>query len=345
MLWDKGAPPGWERRISASKGKAYYVHKETGKTTWVHPLAPEKEVARRRSLAIASVDDAPAVPATLIEQIGDGMFPVMMRAGTPALAVVRVRVPPGFVGAGRLVTVIVPAGVPTDCCFWIVAPLPKSVAPDREGSFHRRCSVDISDAWSSAGGSAASTVPNDSASVSALTEQDLDELDDCEEDWRDFDKHEYNEQEVRAAAHALALARSLSPDYTALAPEDPAAPAILISRTPSPPALASPGGEIPPRPAEKAEKAENPFRKQLHLLRCTESHHGALMSTASLPAGWEKKMSASRGKPYYFNKFTGETTWVLPQDQETNIRLQAERSEVWQLMEIRAHHLGLKSPR
>ena len=304
-------PAGWEQKMSASKGTVYYVHKETGKTTWVHP---EKEVARRRSLAIASVDDAPAVPATLLEQIGDGMFPVMMRAGTPALAVVRVRVPPGFVGAGRLVTVIVPAGVPTDCCFWIVAPLPKSVAPDRE---------DISDAWSSAGGSAASTVPNDSASVSALTEQDLDELDDCEEDWRDFDKHEYNEQEVRAAAHALALARSLSPDYTALAPEDPAAPAILISRTPSPPALASPGGEIPPTPAEKAEKAENPFRKQLHLLRCTESHHGALMSTASLPAGWEKKMSASRGKPYYFNKFTGETTWVLPQ--ETNISLEAKR--------------------
>lgn len=282
MLWDKGAPPGWERRISASKGKAYYVHKETGKTTWVHP---EKEVARRRSLAIASVDDAPAVPATLLEQIGDGMFPVMMRAGTPAQACVGVRVPPGFVGAGRLVTVIVPAGVPTDCCFWIVAPLPKSVAPDRE---------DISDAWSSAGGSAASTVPNDWRQE----EQDLDELDDCKEDWWDLDKHEYP-------------------------PEDPAAPAILISRTPSPPALASPGGEIPPTPAEKAEKAENPFRKQLHLLRCTESHNGALMSTASLPAGWEKKMSASRGKPYYFNKFTGETTWVLPQ--ETNISLEAKR--------------------
>ena len=284
-------PAGWEQKMSASKGTVYYVHKETGKTTWVHP---EKEVARRRSLAIASVDDAPAVPATLIEQIGDGMFPVMMRAGTPALAVVRVRVPPGFVGAGRLVTVIVPAGVPTDCCFWIVAPLPKSVAPDREGSFHRRCSVDISDAWSSAGGSAASTVPNDWRQE----EQDLDELDDCKEDWWDLDKHEYP-------------------------PEDPAAPAILISRTPSPPALASPGGEIPPTPAEKAEKAENPFRKQLHLLRCTESHHGALMSTASLPAGWEKKMSASRGKPYYFNKFTGETTWVLPQ--ETNISLEAKR--------------------
>ena len=324
MLWDKVAPPGWERRISASKGKAYYVHKETGKTTWVHPLAPEKEVARRRSLAIASVDDAPAVPATLLEQIGDGMFPVMIRAGTPAQAVVGVRVPPGFVGAGRLVTVMVPAGVPTDSCFWIMAPLPKSVALDR---------LDWSDSWSSAGGSAASTVLHDWRQE----EQDLDALDDgFEEDGWDFDKYE---QEVRATAQAvreLAAARSLSPDYTALAPEDPAAPAILISRTPSPPALASPRGEIPPKPAEKVE---NPFRKQLQLLRGTETHNGALMSTASLPAGWEMKMSASKGKPYYWNKVTGETTWVLRQ--EADIRLEAERSDVWQLIEIRAHHLKM----
>ena len=132
----------------------------------------------------------------------------------------------------------------------------------------------------------------------------------------------------------LAAARSLSPDYTALAPEDPAAPAILISRTPSPPALASPRGEIPPKPAEKVE---NPFRKQLQLLRGTETHNGALMSTASLPAGWEMKMSASKGKPYYWNKVTGETTWVLRQ--EADIRLEAERSDVWQLIEIRAHNL------
>jgi hypothetical protein len=285
--------------MSASKGKAYYVHTETGKTTWVHP---EKDGARGRSLAIASVDNAPAVPVTLLEQIGDGMFPVMIRAGTPARAVVGVRVPPGFVGAGRLVTVMVPAGVPTDSCFWIVAPLPKSVALDL---------LDSSDSWSSAGGSAASTVLHDSASGSALAEQDLDALDGFEEDGWDFDKYE---QEVRATAQAvreLAAARSLSPDYTALAPEDPAAPAILISRTPSPQPLASPRGEIPPKPAEKAE---NPFRKQLHLLRGAESHNGALMSTASLPAGWEMKMSASKGKPYYWNKVTGETTWVLPKN-------------------------------
>lgn len=291
-------PAGWEQRTSASKGKTYYVHTETGKTTWVHP---EKDGARRRSLLMASVDNAPAVPATLLEQIGDGMFPVMMRAGTPAQAVVGVRVPPGFVGAGRLVTVMVPAGVPTDSCFWIMAPLPKSVVLD---------GLDSSDSWSSVGGSesAASTVLHDSESGSALAEQDLDALDGFEEDgWDLSDKYE---QEARATAQAVgaqAAARSFSPDYTALAPEDPAAPAILISRTPSPTALASPS----PKPAEKAE---NPFRQQLHLLRGAESRNGALMSTGSLPAGWEKKMSASKGKPYYWNKVTGETTWLLPKN-------------------------------
>jgi chromosome segregation ATPase len=46
-------PAGWQQKMSASKGKAYYLHTETGRTTWVHP---EK-----------------AVPAPLPEQIGDVM--------------------------------------------------------------------------------------------------------------------------------------------------------------------------------------------------------------------------------------------------------------------------------
>jgi len=304
-------PAGWEERVSTSKGRAYYVHRETGKTTWVHPLASQKPAARRqRRLAIASVDVAPAVPTCLLEQVGDGMFPVMMKAGTPAEAVVGVIVPPGLAGEGQLVTVMVPAGVPTDTCFWIVAPLPKNEALSRE---------DSSDSWSSAAGSAASTVIHDSASASAQGEQDLDELDDCGEEGWDFEKYEL---EVRATAKAvrelkaareLAAARTYSPDYTMLAPEEVAAPALLISRTPSPQALASPRGtnqdQNQPQPVEKAE---NPFRKQLHLLRGAETHNETLMNSASLPADWEKKMSASKGKPYYYNKVTGETSWVLP---------------------------------
>lgn len=32
----------------------------------------------------------------------------------------------------------------------------------------------------------------------------------------------------------------------------------------------------------------------------------------SLPAGWEKRVSASRGIPYYFNRETGESRWDPP---------------------------------
>lgn len=32
----------------------------------------------------------------------------------------------------------------------------------------------------------------------------------------------------------------------------------------------------------------------------------------NLPAGWEKRVSASRGIPYYFNKETGESRWDPP---------------------------------
>jgi len=41
-------PAGWEQRISRSKGMAYYVHMETGKTTWVHPQ-PELQTRRPKS--------------------------------------------------------------------------------------------------------------------------------------------------------------------------------------------------------------------------------------------------------------------------------------------------------
>jgi len=39
-------PAGWEQQMSASKGKAYYVHTETGRTTWVHPA---KEIVDNRA--------------------------------------------------------------------------------------------------------------------------------------------------------------------------------------------------------------------------------------------------------------------------------------------------------
>lgn len=306
-LWDAATtgpavPEGWEAKVSATKGKTYYYHKQSGKTTWVHPgLAKSTQGTTRPAphcLPIASVDDAPAVPECLHINVGEGMFPVMLKANSPAGCVVGVRVPTGFAGAGRVVTVLVPTDAPVDSCFWIVVPFPVDLlkALGREDS----------DSWSSCAGSVASTVLHDSASTGSFEEFDLDALEDCEDDGWDFEQHE---KEVRATAQAArALAgRTFSPDFTMLAPEEAAAPAILISRTPSPQELVSLR-----TPIQQQQERENPFTKQLHLLRGAESHNETLHSTSALPAGWEKKMSVSKGKQYYYNSTTRETTWVKP---------------------------------
>lgn len=39
-------PAGWKQQMSASKGKPYYVHTETGRSTWVHPA---KEIVDNRA--------------------------------------------------------------------------------------------------------------------------------------------------------------------------------------------------------------------------------------------------------------------------------------------------------
>jgi hypothetical protein len=309
MVWEsaQGAPmpEGWVVKVSASKGKPYYYHQASNTTTWVHPgssaaatrRAPEACDGPTRRVAVASVDDVPAVPDCLLDAVKAGTFPVMLKANTPAGSVVGVKVPAGFPGEGRLVTVLVPTNAPRDSCFWIIAPFPNDLLA--------KVSREDSDSWSSAAGSAASTVLHDSSSTGAYEEFDLDSLEDCPEGLWDFEQHE---KEVRATAQALRAlhaARTFSPDLTHFAPEAPAAPAILISRTPSPQELASP---ILPQPVQ----AENPFRRQLHLARDAESHSESLINSAALPAGWVKKMSASKGKPYYYNALTRVTTWVLP---------------------------------
>mmetsp|Transcript_86240 Transcript_86240/g.136116 ORF Transcript_86240/g.136116 Transcript_86240/m.136116 type:complete len:214 (+) Transcript_86240:68-709(+) len=38
----------------------------------------------------------------------------------------------------------------------------------------------------------------------------------------------------------------------------------------------------------------------------------APVSSAGLPPGWETTADPATGKPYYFNRATGETTWVAP---------------------------------
>jgi hypothetical protein len=73
-------PAGWEQKMSASKGEAYYVHTETGRTTWVHP---EKEGARRRSMAMASVE---AVAKGHYDTNGDPEMSAEVAADVAALA-------------------------------------------------------------------------------------------------------------------------------------------------------------------------------------------------------------------------------------------------------------------
>ena len=51
-------PVGWEQRMSGSKGKIYYYHKQSGITTWMHPLAP---LASEKSDNGTAADAAPAV--------------------------------------------------------------------------------------------------------------------------------------------------------------------------------------------------------------------------------------------------------------------------------------------
>ena len=73
-------PAGWEQKMSASKGEAYYVHTETGRTTWVHP---GKEGARRRNMAMASVE---AVAKGHHDTIGDPEMSAEVAADVAALA-------------------------------------------------------------------------------------------------------------------------------------------------------------------------------------------------------------------------------------------------------------------
>lgn len=311
LIWEPQAlapvPEGWEMKVSASKGKPYYYHKASNTTTWMHPTssaaatrrAPEaRDRAATRFVAVASVDDAPAVPECLLDAVKAGTFPVMLKANTPAGSVVGVKVPAGFPGEGRLVKVLVPNDAPRESCFWIIAPFPNNVLAkvSRE---------DSADSWSDAG-SAASTVMHDSASTGTYEELDLDSLEHCPEGLWDFEQHEKEVMATARAVRALHAARTFSPDLSYLAPEAAAAPAILMSRTPSPQELASSIPQRIPQPVE------NPFRKQLHLARDSESHIESLMNSASLPAGWVKKMSASKGKPYYYNTITRVAAWVLP---------------------------------
>jgi len=306
MLWTTTEvapelPAGWEAKMSASKGAPYYYNKSSNSTTWKHPgLAAastrrgdpkEEPCAVPRHLPVASVEDAPAVPECLLSSIDFGTFPVMLKANTPAGSVVGVKISAGFPCEGRLVSVLVPEDTPTNCCFWIIAPFPKAVmAITRLAS-----SCEASDSWSSSAGSAAPTLLHDAASSCASDQFEFDSLEDCPDDAWDFEKYE---DEVRATARAARALKAHSLDWANMAPEEAAAPAILLSRTPS--------------PQELHKSAENPFRKQLQLQRCAASHNDTLSHSSSLPTCWERKMSTSKGKPYYYNASTRETTWVLP---------------------------------
>lgn len=311
-------PAGWEERWSATKNRPYYFENSSGCTTWIRPTTSSTAASRRADFCggekndvVASMDFE-AVPDAVLEQLSAGKFPTLLKANTRAGSIVAVKVPVGFAGQGKLVNVMVPANAPLDECFWIVAPLPAHVAGPACEDTSSSCG---SSKWSvsSSEGSAATTALHDSGSRvdsgSIGDGRDVDfELDDRQDGVWEFEKHE---QQVRELAQAARAARAASPDYARLAPGHAAAPAVLISRTPSPQALCSTSQASQPQ-----QDVENPFTRQLNLLRKTESHNATLIDVASLPVGWEKRISSSKGKPYYYNRTTGVTTWVRPKEGE-----------------------------
>jgi len=82
---------------------------------------------------------------------------------------------------------------------------------------------------------------------------------------------------------------------------------MLIRRTPSPQAPVCDSAA-----SNAAKKVGNLFTMQLRLLRREESHNESLINATSLPCGWEKMMSVTKDKPYYYNQATGATSWVRP---------------------------------
>ena len=305
LIWDpaaapSGLPDGWEERRSATKDRPYYFEQATGRTTWIRPTASTAATQRadtdKGGWPIASVDDA-AVPESVVELLSAGSFPALLKANTPGGSIVGVKVPTGYAGEGAFVPVLVPANAPADECFWIVAPCPGRPLEKSESFSSAKSST------TSAAGSAATTVVQDCDSVGSATDWGLETEGNEEEGW-DFEKHEH---QVRALARVARAARGGSPDYSRLAPEHAAAPAVLISRTPSPQALVSDSDA-----SNAAQQVGNPFTTQLRLLRRNESHSESLIDAASLPSGWEKRMSVTKGKPYYYNQATGATTWVRP---------------------------------
>ena len=311
LVWDLAAaqprrlPDGWEERRSATKDRAYYFEKATGRTTWIRPTASTAADAGAGVCPVASVDDA-IVPESILELLSAGSFPALLKATTPAGSVVVVKVPTGYPGAGAFVSVLVPADAPADGCFWIVAPCPDRPLPKSASCSSAKSSTSSSAgsaaAGSAAAGSAATTVVRDFDSVGSATDWGL-EMEGSEEEGWDFERHE---QQVRALARVARAARG-SPDSSHLAPEQAAAPAMLISRTPSPEALVCDSAA-----SNAAQKVGNPFTTQLRLLRREESHNESLINAASLLSGWEKRMSVTKGKPYYYNQATGATSWVRP---------------------------------
>ena len=308
-----GLPAGWEERWSTTRNRPYYFESSSGCTTWIRPTTSSAAAHREnfcggnKNDVVASIDFE-AVPDAVLEQLSACKFPALLKANTRAGSIVGVKVPVGFTGQGKRVNVMVPANAPLDECFWIVAPLPAHFAgpacEDKSSSW-----VSSKSSVSSSEGSAATTALHDSGSRldsgSIGDGRDVEfEQDDRQDGVWEFEKHE---QQVRELAQAARAARAASPDYASLAPGHAAAPAVLISRTPSPQALCSASQASQPQ-----QDAGNPFTRQLNLLRKTESHNATLIDVASLPVGWEKRISSSKGKSYYYNRTTGVTTWVRP---------------------------------
>ncbi|GMT03082.1 hypothetical protein PENTCL1PPCAC_25256, partial [Pristionchus entomophagus] len=86
---------------------------------------------------------------------------------------------------------------------------------------------------------------------------------------------------------------------------------------------------------EEREKEESSNSSEKVVDIAVEEKRARKDDDGPLPAGWEKRMSRSKGRVYFFNLFTGTTQWEKPMEP-------AERPKNHDVAEVQCMHLLVK---